>query len=97
MDSFSDDEQRAFEEMTSGVELNQSIGESEAAMRAAIGSDRYDEIQNFNDAVADTQLDSSRAIVKVLEAKAKILLHLRFLPIPAFLLGLGWSVFYWIH
>lgn len=97
MDEFSDDERARFEEMTSGVELHQTIGNAEAEARAAIGDDRYDEILQFNDALADSQLAQQKSIVKVLEAKAKILLHLRFLPIPAFLVGLGWSVFYWVH
>lgn len=94
MSDFSDDEQRQFEEMTSGVELHQTIGNAEAEMRAAIGNDRYDEIMSFNDAVADSQLASSKAVVKVLKAKHRAL-NVAAVLVPA--LSIAWSVFAWTH
>lgn len=94
MSAFSDDEQRQFEELTDGVDLHQTIGAAEAEMRAAIGDNRYDEIQRFNDDVADAQLNSSKAIVKVLKAKHRAL-NVSAVLVPA--LGIAWSIFYWVH
>lgn len=73
MESSDDEIARAFAEMTDGVELHTTIGSAEAEARALMGDEKYNEIEAYQDALADAQLDQVKAINRLLDAKSNIL------------------------
>lgn len=59
------------------------MGSTEAEMRAAMGDERYDEVLEFQDAVADANLRSLQAQGDLMESKSNFIKALKLVVLAA--------------
>ena len=77
-------------------ELKTAVGTHEQMLRAALGNERYEAVLEFENASANSVLNTNIAIANRIEGLANLYNTLASSIPVVVLIGICWSIFFWV-